>query len=108
MASNETQRRIAKLLDEVEQAFAQQDWMTAQERCQEVLALDPDNPEAITFLAKVDRLLMVQLTTSVSPEESRESRTKGGKGNGLSTVIMWIVVIVMVRQDRQGAFSWFC
>ena len=51
MASERIQRQIDRLLDEAETAFAQRDWSGLQERSQDALALDPENGDALTFLA---------------------------------------------------------
>ena len=57
MASERVQRRIDILLDEADQAIAQSDWSVVRDRAQNVLALDPDNGDAATFLAAADRAL---------------------------------------------------
>jgi hypothetical protein len=57
MVSERTQRRIDSLLDEAEEAIAQLDWQLVQSRAQAVLALDPDNPDAINYQAAADRAL---------------------------------------------------
>ena len=51
MASERVQRRIDRLLDQVEEAIDQLDWETVLARSQAVLALDPDNADAVNFLA---------------------------------------------------------
>ena len=55
MASERIQRRIDILLDESDQAIAQSDWTVVRGRAQNVLALDPNNGDAIVFLAAADR-----------------------------------------------------
>ena len=57
MASERVQRRIDIPLDEADQAIAQSDWSVVRDRAQNVLALDPDNGDAATFLAAADRAL---------------------------------------------------
>ncbi|HIM79474.1 MAG TPA: hypothetical protein EYM54_05180 [Dehalococcoidia bacterium] len=57
MASERLQRRIDILLDEADQAIAQSEWSVVRDRAQNVLALDPDNGDAATFLAAADRAL---------------------------------------------------
>ena len=57
MASERVQRRIDILLDEADQAIAQSDWPVVRDRAQNVLALDPDNGDAATFMAAADRAL---------------------------------------------------
>ena len=55
MASERIQRRIDLLLDEADQAVSKSDWVTVADRAQNVLALDPDNKDAATFVAAADR-----------------------------------------------------
>ena len=57
MASERVQRRIDRLLDQVEEAVDQLDWATVGSRAQAVLALDPDNADAVNFLASAERAL---------------------------------------------------
>ncbi len=45
MASDRIQRRIERLLDEADEAFAEHNWPVVQANAQDVLRLDPDNPE---------------------------------------------------------------
>ena len=53
MASERIQRRIDILLDEADEAFAQRNWETVQQRAQDTLALDPVNQDAITLLPPI-------------------------------------------------------
>ena len=55
MASERLQRQIDRLLDEAEQAIAQRDWAAVQERAQDVVAIDPENQEGLSFLAAARR-----------------------------------------------------
>ena len=74
MASERVQRRIDILLDEADQAIAQSDWSVVRDRAQNVLALDPDNGDAATFLAAADRALSSsgQPPASTSTPTSKE------------------------------------
>ena len=74
MASERVQRRIDILLDEADQAIAQSDWSVVRDRAQNVLALDPDNGDAATFLAGADRALASsgQRPASTSTPTSKE------------------------------------
>ena len=47
MTSERIQRQIDRLLDEAEQALAQLDWSTLRDRSQAVLAVDPENGDAL-------------------------------------------------------------
>ena len=46
MATDRIQRRIERLLDQIEEAADQQDWERERVLAEEVLALDPDTPWA--------------------------------------------------------------
>ena len=55
MASESIQRRIETLLDEADEAVANSDWAVVRDRAQNVLRLDPDNQDALSYLAAADR-----------------------------------------------------
>ncbi len=86
MASERVQRRIDILLDEADQAIAQSDWSVVRDRAQNVLALDPDNGDAATFLAAADRALAssgqppASTSTPTSKEPSADQPTSFANG----------------------------
>ncbi len=55
MASERIQRRIETLLDEADEAVANSDWAVVRDRAQNVLRLDTDNQDALSYLAAADR-----------------------------------------------------
>ena len=55
MASERIQRRIDRLLDQIEDAADQLDWQAVRERSEAVLAYDPENQDAHSFLAAAQR-----------------------------------------------------
>ncbi len=57
MASERFQRRIDRLLDQAEEAIDRLDWEEVRGRAHAVLALDPENTDAINFLASAERAL---------------------------------------------------
>ena len=66
--------------DEADQAVAQTDWTVVRDRAQNVLAFDPNNGDAIAFLAAADRALaevtspppgVQPLTPTSTPTEAR-------------------------------------
>ena len=73
MTSERVQRRIDRFLDEIEEAIAALDWRVARDRAAAVLALDPENQDALAFLAAADRALAgapgspTEATVSVQP-----------------------------------------
>ena len=50
MPSERVQRQIDRLLDEAEAALGRREWSRVHELSQDVLALDPGNADAQTFL----------------------------------------------------------
>ena len=66
MASERIQRRIDLLLDEADEALADGDWATVRDRSAKVLALDPNNGDAATYMAAAERA-QGATPTSVSP-----------------------------------------
>ncbi len=74
MASDRLLRQIERLLDEAEEAISRFDWESLLQRAQAVLAMDPENRDALAFLATAERalgtaasLLLIQPSTSTSP-----------------------------------------
>ncbi len=57
MASELVQRRIERVLDQIEEAADQQNWERERALAEEVLALDPDSQDAQTFLVAAERSL---------------------------------------------------
>ena len=54
MASERIQRRIDSLLDEADQAIANEDWTTVASRARAVLRLDSENDDALAYLAAAE------------------------------------------------------
>ncbi len=57
MASDRIQRRIERLLDEADEAFAERNWPVVHANAQDVLRLDPENREALTFFSAAEQAL---------------------------------------------------
>ena len=57
MASERIQRRIERLLDQAEEAMDRLDWESVRDVAKVVLGLDPDNNDALAFLASVQQVL---------------------------------------------------
>ena len=55
MPSERIQRQIDRLLDESEEAISSQDWTLVAERARSVLRLDPENQDAVSYLAAAER-----------------------------------------------------
>ncbi len=75
MPSERVQRQIDRLLDEAEAALSQREWTRVHELSQDVLALDPENGDARTFLDAAVRAgagaSSVPTSTSQSQPETR-------------------------------------
>ena len=54
MAGERLQRQIDRLLDEAEEAITRFDWDALFQRAQAVLAMDPENRDALAFLATAE------------------------------------------------------
>ena len=57
MATDRTLCQIDRLLNEAEEAFAEDYWDRVRDRAHRTLLLDPENHDAINFLAAADRAL---------------------------------------------------
>jgi len=55
MASDRLQRQIERLLDEADQAITKEDWSTVASRARAVLRIDPENSDALSYLAVAER-----------------------------------------------------
>jgi len=55
MPSERIQRQIDRLLDQADEAIANRDWTAAGEHAQSVLKLNPDNSDALAYLAPAKR-----------------------------------------------------
>ncbi len=57
MATERLQRRIDRLLDQIDEAVELKDWILVLDHSKDVLALDPDNVDAKAYLAAAERRL---------------------------------------------------
>ena len=55
MPSERVQRQIERLLDQADQAFAARNWAELYACATDILSLDPENPDGLTFLAAAER-----------------------------------------------------
>jgi len=60
MPSERVQRQIDRLLDEAEEAISRYDWEAVREAEHAVLAIDPENADAITYLASAETVPLAQ------------------------------------------------
>ena len=67
MASERIQRRIDRLLDQAEEAMDRSDWESVRDHAKVALGLDPENTDALAFLASVEQVLEAGSTVPSSP-----------------------------------------
>ena len=60
MASDRMQRRIDRILDQIEDAADRRDWAAVRQGAQDVLIFDPENADALDFLAAAQRGLSAE------------------------------------------------
>jgi len=79
MASERIQRRIDRLLDQAEEAMDRSDWESVRDYAKVALGLDPENTDALAFLAAVEQVLEAESTVpspqspAAQPRESAPS-----------------------------------
>ena len=81
MASDRFQRRIDRLLDQVEEAADQRNWERVRQLAEDVLTADPGNLDAVKYLATVERGLSDYPATT-KPAILRTPRAAGLPGPG--------------------------
>ena len=60
MASERFQRRIDRILDQIEDAAARRDWPAVRQGALDLLVFDPENEDAKKFVADAERALDVE------------------------------------------------
>ena len=60
MASERFQRRIDRILDQLEDAADRRDWPAVRQRALDLLVFDPENEDAKKFVADAERALDVE------------------------------------------------
>ena len=63
MASDRIQRRIDRVLDQAEEAADQSNWDKVKELAENILAFDPENQDALSFLTAAERALSNSTTS---------------------------------------------
>ena len=63
-------RRVEQFLDEADQTAADSDWERVRDRAEDALALDPENPDALSFLAAAQRRLGARAEDPARTEDS--------------------------------------
>ena len=73
MASDRIQRRIDLLLDEADGAVGNSEWDLVLDRAKNVLAFDPENQEALSYLSAAERAL----SNASTPETESPTPVEG-------------------------------
>ncbi|MCH7801269.1 MAG: hypothetical protein IIC24_06960, partial [Chloroflexi bacterium] len=73
MPSERIQRRIDRLLDQIEESADQEDWETTLRLSEQVLDLDPDDEDAHTFLRLAQLRVNPEPVSADVTSESEES-----------------------------------
>jgi tetratricopeptide (TPR) repeat protein len=78
-------RRIESLLDEADAAVAASDWSLVRDRANNVLALDPENHDALDFLEAADRAASAasNASGSATPQDARAQPASFASGRYL-------------------------
>ena len=71
MASERVQRRIDRLLDQAEEAMDRLDWESVRDVAKGILGLDPENRDALAFLASAEQVLEPE--SAVAPARATTS-----------------------------------
>ncbi len=79
MASERVQRRVDRLLDQIEEAIEQRDWSHVRELAQDVIALDRDNNDALAFLEAAEQRLSA--SSPAHPDDHDQSTSDSGSPN---------------------------
>ena len=80
MPTERVQRRIDRLLDEADEAIARSDWDMVRDRAGNVIALDPDNDDAQTFLKAAERATGTAVEQESKPEVQLDHPTSFAGG----------------------------
>ncbi len=73
MASDRIQRQVERLLDEAEKAFVEHDWNALLSHAQDVIRLDSENREALTFLSAAEQALGSSPPTGQQPQTTQRT-----------------------------------
>ena len=76
MPSERIQRQIDRLLDEAEAAFARREWAAVRDCAQDILKLDPENSDALTFLSAAQRGLAIAPAAAFTAEGAEHAETE--------------------------------
>ena len=70
MASERTQRRLERLLDQIDEAEAQSNWESVRSLALDVLEFDGENSEASAYLRVAERRIAESATIPEQPQRA--------------------------------------
>ena len=90
MASDRLQRQIDRLLDEAEEAIPGQEWATVGDRTHSVLRLDPENSDALSYLAAANQEgdASLEMQTLANAAQSENNQLKFRQSLELTDVLL--------------------
>ena len=87
MTTERVQRRIERLLDQIEEGMERLDWESVRSSAQAVLALDPGNADALSFLGAAEQAME-------GPTPQKRGIKPVIKWVGISVLVVWAVIAV--------------
>jgi len=108
MPSERIQRQIDRLLDQADEAIANRDWTAAGEHAQSVLRLNPDNSDALAYLAAAKRDSGTSTAPKVTAQPAPAARPAESADNSRARLEQYIPKELLAKLDgarRSGAVS---
>jgi len=108
MPSERIQRQIDRLLDQADEAIANRDWTAAGEHAQSVLRLNPDNSDALAYLAAAKRDSGTSTAPKVTAQPAQAARPAESADNSRARLEQYIPKELLAKLDgarRSGAVS---
>jgi len=108
MPSERIQRQIDRLLDQADEAIANRDWTAAGEHAQSVLRLNPDNSDALAYLAAAKRDSGTSTAPKVTAQPAPAARPAESADNSRARLEQYIPNELLAKLDgarRSGAVS---
>ena len=87
VSSVRVQRQVVRLLEELEEAVISRQWEAVREKCNDVLALEPNNVDAQAFLAAAQRALGEDSSSEFATGQAAHSSVSMDLSGASATVI---------------------
>jgi len=108
MPSERIQRPVDRFLDQADEAIANRDWTAAGEHAQSVLRLNPDNSDALAYLAAAKRDSGTSTAPNVTAQPAPAARPAESADNSRARLDQYIPKELLAKLDgarRSGAVS---